>query len=237
MIDFHSHILPQVDDGAQSVEESLAMLQMAYDQGVSVMVSTSHFYADEDDPKTFLQRRNSAYRVLKQQMGDGDGYPLIVLGAEVLYFPGISQAEEIRELAIGCRRSILIEPPMARWTDTMLDEIVELGRNFHVRPVVAHVDRYMEVLRDNQLLDRVLERKLLVQVNTSYFLNPRTTRSAMRNLREGKLHLVGTDCHHLTGRAPDMARAFEQAKANKLDREFSMLMHNAEELLNLGGYL
>lgn len=237
MIDFHSHILPLVDDGAGSVEESLSMLRLSYQQGVEVMVSTSHFYADEDEPDSFLERRNSAYRLLKAAMEEEGAYPLIVLGAEVLYFPGISQAEEIRRLAVGCGSCILIEPPMARWTDTMLDEIAALGENFRVQPVVAHVDRYMELLRDNRLLDRVLERNLLVQVNTRYFLNPKTTRRAMRNLKEGKLHLIGTDCHNLTSRPPDLRAVLQRVREYKLEDAFRNLSRNAEELLRLGDYL
>ena len=237
MIDFHSHILPMVDDGAGSVEESLAMLRLSYEHGVEVMVSTSHFYADEDEPDSFLARRNSAFRLLKGAMKEDCLYPLVVLGAEVLYFPGISQAEGIRRLAIGCGGCILIEPPMARWTDTMLDEIAALGENFQVRPVVAHVDRYMELLRDNRLLHRVLERNLLVQVNTSYFLNPKTTRRAMRNLKEGKLHLIGTDCHNLTSRPPDLRAVLQKVREYKLEDAFRQLSRNAEELLKLGDYL
>ena len=57
MIAFHSHILPQMDDGADCVETSLAMLRESFLQGVDIMVSTSHFYADEDYPQRFLERR------------------------------------------------------------------------------------------------------------------------------------------------------------------------------------
>lgn len=85
MIDYHCHILPRVDDGAASLRESLAMLRASYRQGVDVMVSTCHFYPDEEDPKTFLARRNAAYLRLKEAMElEPEPFPLIVLGAEVL---------------------------------------------------------------------------------------------------------------------------------------------------------
>ena len=232
MIDYHCHILPRMDDGPDRLSECLTMLRRGKEQGVEVMVSTSHFYADEDYPAQFVQRRNAAFLRLREAMGrDGESYPLIVLGAEVLYFPGISQAQDIEKLTIGSGRTILVEPPMAPWSDTMLDEIVELGENLHSRPVVAHVDRYMRMLKDKRLIDRVLERNLLVQVNASWFIDPKTVRFAVRNLKQGKIHLIGSDCHNLLSRRPNLGQARQQAKDYGAEAEFDKLRRNAVRLL------
>ena len=232
MIDYHCHILPQMDDGPDRLSECLTMLRRGKEQGVEVMVSTSHFYADEDYPAQFVERRNAAFRRLREAMGrNTDSYPLIVLGAEVLYFPGISQAQDIEKLTIGSGRTILVEPPMAPWSDTMLDEIVELGDNLHCQPVVAHVDRYMRMLKDKRLIDRVLERNLLVQVNASWFLDPGTVKSAVRSLKQGKIHLIGSDCHNLLSRSPNLGQARQQAEAYGAAAEFEELRRNAVRLL------
>lgn len=232
MIDFHCHILPQMDDGPDLLSESLDILRRSKDQGVEVMVSTSHFYADEDYPAQFIERRNAAFLRLREAMcRDGTSYPLIVLGAEVLYFPGISQAQDIEKLVIGSGRTILVELPMALWSDTMLDEIVELGENLHCQPVVAHVDRYMRMLKDKRLIDRVLERNLLVQVNASWFLDPGSVKAAVRNLKQGKIHLIGSDCHNLLSRGPNLGQARQQAKAFGAEAEFDELRRNAVRLL------
>lgn len=232
MIDFHSHILPKIDDGPDRLSESLGLLRRSCRQGVEVMVSTSHFYADEDDPQSFLDRRNAAFqRVREAMLRDAEVYPMIVLGAEVLYFPGISQAQDIEKLTIGSGRTILVEPPMAPWSDTMLDEIAELGENLHCKPVIAHVDRYMRMLKDKRLIDRVLERELLVQVNADYFVDTRTVKSAVRNLKKGKIHLIGSDCHNLTTRSPNLGAARKQVTAYGAEAEFELLSRNAARLL------
>ena len=232
MIDYHCHILPKMDDGPDRLSECLTMLRHSKEQGVEVMVSTSHFYADEDYPAQFVERRNAAFRRLREAMGrNTDSYPLIVLGAEVLYFPGISQAQDIEKLTIGSGRTILVEPPMAPWSDAMLDEIVELGENLHCQPVVAHVDRYMRMLKDKRLIDRVLERNLLVQVNASWFLDPGTVKSAVRSLKQGKIHLIGSDCHNLLSRSPNLGQARQQAEAYGAAAEFEELRRNAVRLL------
>lgn len=235
MIDFHSHILPKVDDGAGSIGVSLAMLRRSFLQGVDLMVASSHFYADEEYPAAFLRRRDEAFRQLSDAMLlSPEVYPRIVPGAEVLYFPGISQAEEVASLRIGTSRAILIEPPMTPWSEEMLDEIVRLGENFSCTPVLAHVDRYMQMLRDETLIDRARARNLTVQVNACYFLNPKTVKTAMRNLTEGKIQLVGSDCHNLDTRAPDLGPARKQVRRWSAEAAFKQLHQNAAELL-LGG--
>ena len=233
MIDIHSHILPGVDDGPQSVRESLSMLRSSFLQGVDTMVSTSHFYANDEYPEEFLNRRNAAARQLEEAMlFSTEVYPEVILGAEVLYFPGISDAEGIEQLRIGDSRTILIEPPMAPWSEDMLDEIRQLGENFNLVPIIAHVDRYMSILKDPSLLDRALNRELMVQVNGSYFLNPGTRDTAFRNLKAGKLQLIGSDCHNVDSRCPNLGSVRKLARSRNFEDAFSQFSQNAAELLN-----
>lgn len=235
MIDFHSHILPAMDDGAKSLEESLELLRRSFRQGVDVMVSTSHFYAYEESPQQFIARRTEAFHRLEDAMLlQAEAFPAIILGAEVLYFPGISQAEEVRMLTVGRGQSILVEPPMSRWTDMMLDEIAELGVNLDAVPVIAHVDRFMTMLSDQRLIDRVLERNMLVQVNADYFLNPQTVKLAFQNLKKGKIHLIGSDCHNLTFRCPNLGEARRAARQYHAEAEFRKLSENSTRLLARG---
>lgn len=232
MIDFHSHILPGVDDGPETVEQSLSMLRSSFLQGVDALVSTSHFYGNEEYPQEFLRRRNAAALQLKSAMFfNAEIYPEVILGSEVLYFPGISEAEGIEQLRIEHTRSILIEPPMAPWSGDMLDEIQQLGKNFDLIPIIAHVDRYMTMLKDPSLLERVRKHDLLVQVNGSYFLNPKSQEAALKNLKAGNIHLIGSDCHNLDSRPPNLGAVRKWAKAKQVKTEFQMLRQNAADLL------
>lgn len=232
MIDFHSHILPGVDDGPKTLEESLSMLRNSFLQGTDLIVSTSHFYAMDEYPAEFLKRRDEAARQLKDALFYSvEVCPKIVLGAEVLFFPGISEAEEIQQLQIGSSGSILIEPPMAPWSNDMLDEIRQLGQNFNLNPVIAHVDRYMTMQQDDSLIDWVLQRDLTVQVNGSYFLNPKTQKAAFKNLKAGKIHLIGSDSHNLVSRPPNLGMVRRMAREKNMQTAFQQLHQNAAELL------
>lgn len=209
MIDFHSHILPGMDDGADCVETSLAMLRESKRQGVDLICSTSHFYADEEDPRSFLSRRSEAFSRLLAAMEDPSEYPKILLGAEVLYFPGISVAEEVRELRLEKSPFLLIEPPMMPWSESMLDEVEQCGETLRCVPVIAHIDRYMRMLNDYKLFERVKNRNVLVQVNANFFLHRDTEDFAVECLQKKRFHFIGSDCHNMEDRSPNMGVAAE----------------------------
>ena len=208
MIDFHSHFLPNMDDGSDGIETSLAMLRESRRQGVDLICSTSHFYADEEDPASFLARRAEAYERLRSAMEKtSEAFPDILLGAEVLYFPGISVAEEVRDLCLEGTPFLLVEPPMMPWSNSMIDEVEQCGETLSCIPVIAHIDRYMRMLRDDTLFDRVQGRRMLIQVNANYFLHPRSREAAVEALTEHRFHFIGSDCHNMESRRPNMGDA------------------------------
>lgn len=210
MVDFHTHILPGMDDGASDVQMSLAMLRESRRQGVDYLFATSHFYADEEDPDHYLRRRNAAYVRLMDAMGsERTAYPRIALGAEVLYFPGISQADEIGSLIMGNTSCLLIEPPMLPWSDFMLDELEQLGSNMHCIPVIAHLDRYIRILKDKTLFERVAGRRILIQVNGNMFIHRDSRKLGLHQLAAGNIHFLGSDCHNTDDRAQNLGKARE----------------------------
>lgn len=109
IVDFHSHILPRIDDGSHSVEESIKMLEMEAAAGIKTMAATPHFYPDSDTPSRFLARRAEAFEKLQEKLTDA--LPKILLGAEIAYFEGMRNCEELKHLAISETRLVLIEMP------------------------------------------------------------------------------------------------------------------------------
>ena len=209
MIDFHTHILPGVDDGSQSVEESLTLLQMEAEQGITRVVATPHFYPGRDDPERFLRRREKAEKALRQAMAGRGDLPQISIGAEVYYFSGISDSELISELTIDQKRCILIEMPNVSWTDSMYRELEGLYAKRDLLPVIAHVDRYLSFGSNARMLERLAELPLLVQANANFFLKWATSRKALHMLQDGRIHLLGSDCHDCSDRKPNLGAAWE----------------------------
>ena len=214
MIDFHTHILPAMDDGAKTVYESIEMLVAERKQGIGHVFLTPHFYAGEETPSSFLQRRDASFRTLADSLAGNERVrnymPKLYLGAEVYYFPGISDCEEITQLALADTGCILIEPPMNPWSESMLDEIEAIGTNFSLVPVVVHVDRYCRLLKDFSLFDRLAQRRILNQVNASFFLHEDSKDFAASLLENDGIHLMGSDCHNAGSRKPNLGIACQQ---------------------------
>ncbi len=208
MTDLHTHILPGVDDGAKSVEESLEMLRASARSGVDTVALTPHFYADRDDPCRFLKRRDAALERLKAAMeASGESFPRLILGAEVAYFEGIADCEELSLLRLSGTRLILIEMPWIRWNERMIEEVCSIYERTGLIPVIAHIDRYAELFRDRRIGEVFWWRPVLVQANASFFADWRYKRLALKMMERGQIHLLGTDCHNMTTRPPCMEKA------------------------------
>lgn len=209
IVDFHSHILPCIDDGSRSVAESISMLKAEKEQGICHVVATPHFYANHDKPEYFLRRRAEAEAQLRAEMAKHSDMPEISIGAEVYFFKGISQCETLPALTIASKRCILIEMPNGPWTEGMYRELEEIWTRRNILPIIAHVDRYIRPLRTYKIPERLEELPVLVQANAAFFLQPQTRRMALRMLQKGQIHLLGSDCHNMTTRMPNLADAVD----------------------------
>lgn len=206
MIDMHSHVLPHMDDGSGSVQESLELLRQLKEQGIRRVCATSHFYSEENSPEEYLKRRTAAAGELKAAMPAG--FPSLRLGAEVYYFNGISQSSEIEALRLEGTELLLLEMPFQPWTNQMVAEVCRLNSRTGIQVLLAHVERYMRWQSGNTW-DALLANRVLTQCNAEYFLHWRTRRKALRLLQAGRVHFIGSDCHNLKARPPKIGAALK----------------------------
>ena len=204
MIDFHSHILPGVDDGSKSTSMSLDMLASLRKQGADTVAATSHFYATQRSVRRFLERREQAWSRLRERLPEDA--PRILLGAEVLYFPGIAHMEELEELCLEGTDLLLLEMPFTAWSEYMVREVDELARSGRVTLMLAHIERYFYE-QPRSVWDGFLENGVYMQSNAEFFNSLRTRRRALQLLESGYIHALGTDCHNMGSRAPRLAEA------------------------------
>lgn len=205
MIDWHSHVLPKMDDGSRSIEESLKLINMQHRQGVDKIIATPHFYANDESVNSFLERRQASFELLKPNLAPNA--PQIILGAEVKYYHGISKMENLKALRAQDSEILLLEMPFSRWTEYMLREITEMSLMGNVKLVLAHIERYLS-LQSREVMEKVYSGEIFTQVNASFFANLSTRRKAVAMLRQGKIHFVGSDCHNTTSRPPRLDSAF-----------------------------
>lgn len=224
MTDFHSHILPLMDDGSRSVEESVEMLKLLSDHGVKRVVATPHFYANRESVEDFLKRRKASFDSLKEHLTKE--LPKIVLGAEVRYYEGIKSLENLSALKIEGTNLLLLEMPFSKWSEYALREVTELACAGSNTIVLAHIERYKAKELDLKL-HSLLSCGVLAQINASAFKGYWSRQKALRLVKNHCMHFIGSDAHNLTNRTDNMDIAVSLLK-NKFGEEFIL------ELVNFG---
>lgn len=221
MTDTHTHILPGMDDGAKDLTESLAMLKACREQGVDTVVLTPHFYPTRESVEGFLDRRAQAYEKLCAAVTPD--MPRLVLGAEVAWCAGIERMEQIRRLAMGQSRYLLLEMPHSAWTDEHLDSLWRLVSGKQIMPVLAHVERSLPQQKRGQF-QAAASMQIPMQLSAAMFHRFFPGRRALRLMKQGQW-MIGSDCHNMTTRPPCMADAALQLQ-RKAPKQMAALNWN-----------
>lgn len=230
MLDLHTHILPAMDDGSRDVDETIAMLEAEKAAGVTSIALTPHFYPHRDDPERFLRRRARCLEKMQSDARYACAAPKrLLVGAEVAYYDGLSRMENIEEFCLGDTNALLIEMPFCRWNDRMLGEIDFLRKTCDVQPVLAHIERFLPY-QPRGLVEDMAESGVWMQVNASFFLRWQTKRKALKMLERGQIHFLGTDCHNMDSRKPNMDEAL-QVINKKLGRDALIYLQDMERRL------
>lgn len=211
IIDFHSHILPKMDDGSRNVEMSLRMLQTSADMGVEIMVATPHFYGHRESRDNFLRRRDQSWAELSEALSGKIGFPKILLGAEVAFNSHILKHPELDELCISGTRVLLLELPFASWSEYELDGVTKLSLDCGYQVVLVHFERFLGFPGNEDWLERMLELPILLQMNGGSLLKFRGGKWAAW-FQDGRASLLGSDCHNMDSRPPNLGTAREKLK-------------------------
>lgn len=220
-VDFHTHILPRLDHGSRSVDESVAQLSLARDAGVDVVVATSHFYPQETTLEKFLPARDAAYADLcRAEVPDS---PKIILGAEVLFCEILSKMEDLASLCIGDSGYLLLEMPFGKWRDEWFEELFRIRKKLNGKVILAHVDRY-----DRRYIDFLLDEGFCAQLNVSSMDKFFVSGACKKWIKEGKIFALGSDIHGTSVGYGPFLRVKE-----KLGSDFDAIMERTCTLLGL----
>ena len=190
-----------MDDGSKTVRESIQLLRMERQQGLNLVVLTPHYYSSQNSPEAFLRRRQRSWQALSGALEEGT--PKLLLGAEVQYFESIGNLDNIQDLCIGGTRLLLLEMPFRRWDERTIQTVLSLNGTNGIQIVLAQVERYLSYPGNPAALDLLRRNGILSQMNVSCFDGWFRRRKATAMVREGKVHMFGSDCHNLSGRKPN----------------------------------
>ncbi len=196
MIDIHSHILPNIDDGARNIDETMELLKEAQSVGFEAIVSTAHYmegyYETAVDERTILTE--AIFQKFIQYNIEMDLY----LGSEIYLTDNIVKIlEERKASTINDTSYILFELPLNIEPENLYDIIYEITQCKLV-PILAHPERYSFVWHDTEFLSDIIELGVLMQVNYAsiigyYGEKPQVI--AQKMFENNMVHLLGSDVH------------------------------------------
>ena len=235
MFDLHSHILPGLDDGAKTIEESMKMLRVAAEDGIKGMAATPH--GKDVREAGALGLVSEHVETLNRLAGEETLDITIYVGMEnhlTLDLPELVASGA--GFPINGGPYILVELPfdsLPGFTDEVLNRLQEQG----LTPLIAHPERQADIMRDPSIMGDLVGRGMLGQVTSTCILGrfgPEARDTAEILLKKGWVHVISTDCHRPTGpRAPMMAKSvveagkivgLETARAMAVDVPKSILM-------------
>jgi protein-tyrosine phosphatase len=210
MIDLHSHILPELDDGALSVEDSVAMARQAWEDGVEAVCATPHIRHDHD-----VHIPEIASRVAElQRVLDAEGVPVRILaGGEVAQTAADTLTpEELHSVSLGGAGGwVLLEPapgPLADELSTVVAHLARLGA--HV--IVAHPERHAGADLQERLT-ALAAQGCLIQWTADFVVQAAPDDLVLRYAGDGLVHLLASDAHSsLAGRPLRLASGFERLR-------------------------
>ena len=229
IFDIHSHIIPGVDDGSSSLEESIEMLKALKRQGVDKVIATPHFYASKASIHSYVSRISAAFSNLVEKT-ETLGLPELFCGSEVHYFRGMSRSEDLKKLCIHSSRYILLELPYVPLDTRIVDEIKDIVINMELIPILAHIDRYLSYNRYEDIMKLFQYGDIRGQVNADALCYGMGKKRALQFLKEDACIYLGSDTHNMQTRPPKIEQALGYIKKKLGEEGIEQISLHSENL-------
>lgn len=204
MVDLHSHVLPDFDDGPQTAQASAELLKAMKTDGVSRLFLTSHAYLSHEPVESYLFRRKPCEAALAA-IYDPQTMPAYKLGAEVRYTADLIQMD-YASLCLEGGKYLLLELPTDRYP-AHLERLVSYLDMHGVTPILAHVERYDAFRNHPELLYTLHELGALAQVSADRVAAKQDRNFCQAAIDHGLVQFVASDAHNTTNRPPTMSLA------------------------------
>ncbi|WP_025907118.1 tyrosine-protein phosphatase [Mammaliicoccus sciuri] len=230
MIDFHNHILWGIDDGPQSIEESLEMIYQAIDKGIDCIITTPHYYEGKFEVNREEIERKA--NILNQILIERNLNLRIIWGQEIHLNENL--LEKIDHEIIGPldgSQYILIELSfidIPLYTYKFLIEIIKKGYN----PIIAHPERYKSIQKDVDILEKLVDIGCILQLNAGSILGKHgksAKKLAKYMIKYHKFHIIGSDAHDTKFRPFLIDKAYKKVKSVEFK---DYLIKNVESLIS-----
>lgn len=235
MIDTHAHILPSLDDGPGTIEESVELCKVAAKDGIKKIVATPHTKDGVYEAKS--DKILKTVEVLNLKLKENQVAIEILPGAEIHIHEGLVENVKSGEVLTinNSGKFILFELPFV-FIPPGTDKFVFNLKANGIVPIIAHAERISAFQKNPELVGQLVNIGALVQVNAPGLTGragPRERKCAEWFLKNRLVHFIASDVHSLTGRPPILSKAVECAARIVGEEEARALVcHNPEQIIN-----
>jgi protein-tyrosine phosphatase len=217
VIDLHSHVLPGIDDGPETVEGSMAMLRVAVASGIETILATPHVSGHYRNDSAGIARAAAS---LTDELARLEPRIELLLGAEVAVTRVAEiEPEELSALRLGDGPWLLIEPPFATVVHGLRASIEQVHAEGH-RVLLAHPERCPAFQRDPALLESLVDGGVLTSLTAGSLVGRfggEAKRFALDLLEAGLAHDVASDAHDVEKRAPSIGEELRASGFGELE--------------------
>lgn len=193
MIDIHTHILPNVDDGSSDFDTSCKLLELELENGVNKVICTPHQNYLNLNKELLIEKFNEFKNKINLDIE-------LYLGSEIYYYKGfLNDLENGKLLTINNSKYILIEFSTSQNTD-IIDIVYSIKLKGYI-PIIAHIERYSYLNNEDYL--KIKKEGALIQINASSFNYSNTKKIIKYLLKNNLVDFVASDCHDLNRRSVD----------------------------------
>ena len=222
MIDTHIHLVPNVDDGAKSIEMALQMAKLALSDGVHSIIVTPHYNIPEYNNAKVKENYEKLVEHLRNEKLDLKLY----LGNEIhLNEEGVVGIDTQEAFSLANSDYYLIELPFHQYFPVHDELIFQIAAKGH-KIILAHIERYIAFKKEPGILKALIKHGCYGQLTSSYITRDRTNKRAMQLIEDGVVHIVASDAHNISGRKPNLLEGYQQVAnrfgevvANRLFKE------------------
>lgn len=234
MIDIHSHLIPGVDDGSKSVEDTFIMFEEAEKVGFTDIILTSHYLTDyyETRPEELVFWKDK----LQEALDKSNKNLKLHSGMEVYISEDIDKLiKENKLLMLVNSKYILIELPMATEVK-YLEHIMYFLESMGIKFILAHPERYKSIQKDPSILEKYIEKGCLIQCNYGSILGQygkEAKKTIKTLLKKDLVHFMGSDCHRKNGIYLEIPKAVKKIeKIVGKQKLYKITTSNAQKIIN-----
>ncbi|MCK4956993.1 MAG: capsular biosynthesis protein [Candidatus Cloacimonetes bacterium] len=195
MIDIHTHILPEIDDGSRNIEESLLQLELMSRAGVTDIVCTPHYISNY-----YNNNRDIIEPKLAKLQAEADAQNINIKlhkGIEILLDSKSVEKIKQEEFNINGSKYVLVESEMRAFPADFKEILYNLVKSGY-KPILAHPERYFDIIRNPSLAEDFMHRNVYMQINAGSLLNhygKESRKVAWKLIENGWAHFIASDNH------------------------------------------